>query len=105
MDIIKKNYTGGWFIGDFSPVSYKTSDFEIGYKIHLKGEKWPIHFHKIAKEINYLIKGKMIIQNRELIEGDVFIIHPNEIADPVFLEDCELIVVKIPSVKNDKYTL
>ena len=47
----------------------------------------------------------MIIQGKELISGNVFIISPYEIADPIFIEDCELIVVKIPSIKTDKFNI
>jgi len=45
----------------------------------------------------------MIIGGLRLKAGDVFKINPGEIADPVFLKDCELIVVKVPSVPGDKY--
>ena len=100
-----KDFNGGWFVGNFEPSIFKTNLFEVCYKRHFKDEKWPKHYHKIATEINYLINGSMIIQGVELSKGDIFTIYPNEIADPIFLEDCELIVVKIPSVKNDKYNI
>ena len=104
MEVLNINdMTGGWFIGNFEPSALKTNQFEVCYKVHKKGEAWPVHYHKVATEINYLIRGAMRIKNRELREGDIFILHPGEIADPVFLDDCELIVVKTPSVKNDKY--
>jgi len=105
MKIIKENFIDGWFIGDFNTSVFRTKDFEVCYKIHEKNEIWPKHYHKIATEINYLMKGKMIIQNKELIVGDVFIIYPEEVADPIFVERCELIVIKIPSVINDKYNV
>jgi hypothetical protein len=47
----------------------------------------------------------MTIGDTELNRGDIFIFEQYDIADPVFLEDCELIVVKVPSIKNDKYTV
>lgn len=94
---------GGWFVGDFEPTAYKTKDFEVSYKYHPKGEKWDNHYHKQATEINYLIRGKMNLSGTELNEGDIFTIYPNEVAIPEFLEDCELIVVKTPSIKGDKY--
>ena len=37
-----------------------------------------------ADEINFLFKGKMIIQGQELNEGDIFVIKKYEIADPIF---------------------
>ena len=104
MDILKgKDMIGGWFVGDFEPTAYKTSGFEVAYKTHAKGEKWDSHYHKIATEINYMAKGEMILSGTLLKEGDIFIIHPNEVSIPEFLTDCEMVVVKVPSVKGDKY--
>jgi quercetin dioxygenase-like cupin family protein len=98
-----KKWKGGWFIGDFKPTAHSTKQFEVCYKTHAKGERWPTHYHKVATEINYMISGKMKIQGKTLAAGDVFILKPGEVADPVFLTDCRLIVAKVPSVKNDKY--
>ena len=47
----------------------------------------------------------MILQNKKLISGDVFVIEPNEVADPIFLSDCKLIVIKTPSIPTDKYEI
>lgn len=95
----------GWYAGNFSPAAYQTEQFEICYKKHFKGEKWPKHYHKEADEINYLRSGKMLIQGRELRAGDIFILRKNEIADPVFLDDCEVFIVKSPSVPGDKFVI
>jgi quercetin dioxygenase-like cupin family protein len=104
MNIFKiENMHRGWFIGNFEPSVYKTDKFEVGYIRHKKGEKWPKHYHKIATEINLLNKGNMNICGKTLFPGDIFVIQPDEIADPEFLEDCEIIVVKIPSAIGDKY--
>ena len=104
MKILKiEDYIGGWFIGNFTPSVLKTKLFEVCYKKHKKNEKWPKHYHKIATEYNYLISGKMRLANKTLKKGDIFIIYPNEIADPVFLQNFEVLVVKIPSKKGDKY--
>ena len=94
---------GGWFIGDFEPSVLKTKDFEVCYKFHYAGEIWDNHYHKVATEINYLIRGKMNLSGTELTQGDIFTISPNEVSIPEFLTDCELIVVKTPSIKEDKY--
>ena len=94
---------GGWFIGDFEPSVLKTKDFEVCYKFHHAGEIWDNHYHKVATEINYLIRGKMNLSGIELNQGDIFTIYPDKVAIPEFLTDCELIVVKTPSIKEDKY--
>jgi len=99
-----ENMKGGWFIGDFDPTIFKTKEFEVSYKVHKKGEFWDIHYHDVCKEINLLIRGKMIMQNVHLKPGDIFVLEPFEIADPNFLEDCEIICVKVPS-SNDKISV
>ena len=58
---------------------------------------------KEAVEINVLITGKMIINEKLLSPGNIFLIEKNEIADPEFLEDCTIVCVKTPSIPGDKY--
>jgi quercetin dioxygenase-like cupin family protein len=98
-----EDFTRGWIIGNFDPSLLKTDKFEVGLLQHKAGEVWPKHYHKIGTEYNVLVNGKMIIQDKELNSGDVFVFTPGEIADPIFLEDCTVLVVKIPSIPGDKY--
>ena len=95
-----KDMKGGWFVGDFEPTAYKTKDCEVSYKIHPAGEEWDIHYHHTVTEINLLISGRMILQNTELNSGDIFILEPFEIADPLFVKDCHIICVKTPSASD-----
>jgi dTDP-glucose pyrophosphorylase len=95
----------GWFIGDFLPTAYQTDQFEVGFLRHCKDEKWPVHFHKKAIEINYLVSGKMKLNHKILNKGDLFIFDKGEIACPIFLEDCEILCVKVPSSIGDKYEI
>jgi len=97
------DFTGGWFIGDFLPTAHRTQEVEVAYKRHSKGEPWAAHRHEIATEINYLVSGKMKLRGVTLEAGTVFVIEPGEVADPEFLRDCEIVVVKLPSVVGDKY--
>jgi len=99
-----ENMVGGWFIGNFEPTILRTEQFEVSFKVHPKGQIWDIHYHTHVTEINYVVRGKMIIQGKELIAGDIFTLYPYEIADPIFLEDTEIICVKTPS-KNDKISV
>jgi len=104
MNITKiTDYVRGWFIGDFEPTVLRTKDFEVGVITHHKGEHWTSHYHKDSVEYNVLVTGKMIVQEQELSDGDVFIFQKGEIADPVFLEDCTVICVKVPSIPSDKF--
>ena len=106
MKIFKfKDMKGGWYVVDFSPNAYKTKDFEVCYKKHSQGENWECHYHKVGTEINFLVKGKMKIQDKIINSGDIFVIPTYEIADPEFLEDCELIIIKTPSNTEDKYVI
>lgn len=93
----------GWVIGDFEPSLLRTKNFEVGILKHPKGERWPAHYHKIATEYNILIQGSMRLCDIELTAGDTFVLEPNEIADPIFHEDCTIVCVKVPSDISDKY--
>lgn len=96
---------GGWFIGNFEPTAYKTENFEVSYKIHPKGESWDLHYHEKITEINLLVKGKMIMQNKILEAGDIFVVEPYEISDPKFIEECHIVCVKTPGITMDKICL
>jgi len=105
MKLLKlKTMTRGWLIGDFEPSIFRTNNFEVGVLTHKKGENWAEHYHKIATEYNVLLKGKMKINETLIIEGDIFIIEPNETALPEFIENCTVLCIKVPSVIGDKYT-
>lgn len=94
---------GGWFIGNFLPAVLHTSMFEVCYKRHTKGEVWPVHYHKIATEYTILVHGKLIMNGKLIEPNTIIIMNPYEIAEPEFLEDCEVLIVKVPSVPGDKY--
>lgn len=100
-------FVRGWVIGDFEPSLLRTKEFEVGVIRHPKGEKWPKHLHKEATEYNILVSGKMII-----MEGDygwpihapkVFVIPSGEAIKPIFIEDCVVVTIKVPSAIGDKY--
>ena len=104
MQILKlSDFKGGWFVGNFEPTSFKTKEFEVGYHKYKKGQNWDHHFHKQMDEINLIIKGCVVIQGKKLVTGDVVIINRYEVSDPNFLEDTDIIIIKIPSVPGDKY--
>lgn len=106
MKVLKiSDMSKGWFIGNFEPTAFKTELFEASYKFHPSGEKWDKHFHKVATEINLLVSGHMKICDKEINTGDIFIIEPNEIADPIFYEDCYIVCIKTPSVIGDKFII
>lgn len=97
-----KEMTGGWFVGNFEPAAFTSKEFEVCYKKHKKGEFWDTHYHEHVHEINLLVKGKMMINDVEINEGEIFVIEPMFVAAPTFLEDCELVIIKTPSIVDDK---
>lgn len=100
-----EDFKGGWFIGDFDPSLLKTKDFEVSIKLHPKGEAWDIHYHKVATEYNYVVSGRVKIEDEVYETGDLFVVEPNYVMDPEFLEDCTIVCVKTPSIVGDKYVL
>lgn len=98
-----KDMRGGWFIGNFEPSIIKEKNFEVGVKFFKKGELFPKHYHKIATEITVIISGKVLINDMIYQSGDIIIQNPFEKSDFQVLEDTIINVVKIPSVKDDKY--
>lgn len=92
----------GWFIGNFEPSVFNTSDVEVGFKTHKKNEQYEMHYQTKVTEINLLIRGKMIMHDKELKARDIFILYPYEISDQQFLEDCEIVCIKLPGITNDK---
>lgn len=105
-----ENMKGGWFIGDFEPTLFKTKHFEIAHHKRLNGWTASPHIHKKSREYNYIVRGRVIVGNLcttdkavVLGPGDYFIYEPNNVADVHCLEDTDLIVIKIPSLPDDKY--
>ena len=94
---------GGWFIGNFEPSIHKTTDFEVGIKNYKKGECVEKHYHKIALEYTIIIEGEAIMNGIQYNAGEVIKVEPFEVSDFKAITDVKSVVVKIPSVINDKY--
>jgi len=106
----KKDFVRGWFLGGFEPSVAKVYDFEVGLLEHKKDENWDFHYHNQADEINVLLKGKMMINNVYLDNSGStqpvkFTIPKKQIACPKFLDDCHILCIKVPYVRNDKFCL
>ena len=97
------DFTRGWVIGDFEPSVFRTKNFEFGVKTYKKGDKEKKHLHKIADELTVIVSGKFRMNDKVYQVNDVIWIEPNDIVDFECLGDGATAVVKIPSVKNDKY--
>ncbi|SFS83253.1 hypothetical protein SAMN02910357_02101 [Succinivibrio dextrinosolvens] len=95
----------GWFIGNFDPSLCKTKDCEVAVKYYKKGDFEQSHFHKIATEYTVVLKGRVRMFDQEFSEGAIIIVEPGESTAFESLDDSINVVVKIPSVKNDKYVV
>lgn len=96
-------FTGGWFIGNFSPAIEKREDFEVSVKYYKAGDKEAKHLHKQAIEYTVIAKGRVKMNGRIIEEGTIVRIDKNESTDFEALEDTITMVVKSPSILNDKY--
>ena len=100
-----KDFTRGWFIGAFEPNLYYSDQFECAVKQYQSGSYEKRHFHKIATEITVIISGRVRMNGNEYKEGDIIVQEPGEATDFEALTEVKNIVVKIPSVKGDKYEI
>jgi mannose-6-phosphate isomerase-like protein (cupin superfamily) len=103
----------GYFIGQFMgengfPI-LETNEVEIAYKkLPEKFEKEKPHYHKKGVEINIVIKGKYKAQVNEktvvISEKEFLVVYPQaKLKNISAQKGTELIVVKAPSVPDDKF--
>ncbi len=97
------NYIKGWVIGDFEPTLLKTKDLEVGIKYYNSGTIESAHYHKISTEFTFILSGSVEMLNQTYHKGDIVKIEPNVINQFKSLTDSILMVIKIPSSKDDKY--
>ena len=93
----------GWFIGNFIPSLYLTNDFEIAVKRYESGDYEKKHLHKRATEITVIVEGKAKMKDIIVESGDIVTVLPGEETDFRALTNVITVVVKYPSIKNDKY--
>ena len=96
-------FKGGWFVGDFEPNLLCTKDFEVAVKVYSAGDVDKKHMHKVATEITAIVSGRVRMNGKIYEEGTVIVMEPGEATDFEALTDVKNVVVKIPSVKGDKY--
>ncbi len=94
---------GGWFVGNFMPTSFGTSDCEVAFKRYKKGASEERHVHKIATEITLVAEGLIKMGDNIFKSGDIIVLEPGDATDFHALEDTSNVVIKVPSVIGDKY--
>jgi quercetin dioxygenase-like cupin family protein len=104
MDVHKvHDYVNGWFVGDFSPTALHTTQFELAMKRYETGDTEPAHVHHIATEITLVTSGRVSMNETEYATGEFAIVPPGEIVTFTALEDSTTVVLKTPSVPDDKH--
>jgi hypothetical protein len=94
----------GWFIGDFDGAVHRTKDFEATYQKNPRTQT-PSHIHKIAHEITLVISGRQICNGEIFSAGDICILEPGDVSQIEYLEETEVVTIKVPSVPSDKHYL
>ena len=94
---------GGWFVGDFSPVVIPTVHAEVAVKRYRSGDVEPRHEHRVATEVTLVVEGSVAMNDEVLGPGDMLVVEPGEAVDFRALEDSVTVVVKTPSVADDKF--
>lgn len=94
---------GGWMVGDFEPTCIPSTACEVACKHYPAGAVEAAHVHKVATELTLIASGRVTMNGREFASGDIIILAPGEATDFRTLEPTTTVVVKMPSVKGDKY--
>src|SRR5262245_4979605 len=95
--------TGGWFVGDFEPSCLQTTACEVAFKHYEADQSEPRHVHRVATELTLIASGRVVMNGTAFGAGDIVILEPGEPADFRTLEKTTTVVVKMPSVRGDKY--
>jgi hypothetical protein len=96
-------FNGGWFIGKFDPSICGTDYFEAALKTYKAGDVDKAHYHNIAVEYTLVVTGEVDMNGVKYFENDIIVVHPKEVVKFSSITDSKLMVIKMPSVKGDKY--
>ncbi len=104
MDVFKiSQMKGGWFVGDFEPSLCRTPAVEVAIKEYEAGASELSHYHAVATEFTAVVSGVVEMSGTRLVAGEVARINPGEHTDFRALTKATTVVVKMPSVANDKF--
>lgn len=100
-----KDFERGYFIGDFFKAVFRTNNFEVSYKFHKKGDVHERHYHQYTTEFILVTQGSLIVNKNKIVKGQLFILEPYMVNEIDYLEDTELVVIKSPSLPNDRVVI
>jgi hypothetical protein len=98
-----EDMVGGWLVGDFEPTCLRSTACEVACKHYKTGDHDAAHVHRIATEVTLIASGRVRMNGRVLVAGDIVILDPGDATDFTALEPTTTVVVKMPSVLGDKY--
>ena len=97
-----KKFKKGWLIGDFEPSVFKNKHVEVAHHFHEANFIGERHAHMESTELTYIVRGKLVASGIELVAGDMWIYGAGEVSEVIFLEDTDLMVIRWPSIPDDK---
>ena len=99
-----EDMVGGWMVGDFEPTCIRSEACEVACKIYAANVGETSHVHRVATELTLIASGRATMNGRISVIGDNIDIEQG--AHPEFYapEPTVTLVVKMPSVKGDKYS-
>lgn len=95
-------FKNGWIMGNFEPSILKTPEFEVCVIEHAAGEVSVPHYHTSSTEYNVVLKGRLEVNGQILTKGQIFVYYTNEVSNVRFIENSELLVIRVPSAPHDK---
>lgn len=99
------NYKRGWIIGNFEPSLLDTKDFEVAIQTYAEGHLERAHLHKVALEITYIISGSAKFNDEVFSANEIVKISPGEVVKFEAITQVTTLVVKTPSLPDDKYIM
>ena len=97
------DFVGGWLVGHFDPALIANQDVEVAIKHYPAGAREKRHYHAIATEYTVIASGRVRMNDREYASGDIIQIDPGHSTDFEAIEATTTVVLKTPSVPDDKY--
>jgi hypothetical protein len=96
------HFVKGWLVGNFEPSLFRNETLEVGVKYFEAGQREASHKQLVATEITVVISGSVILGGETFQQGDIVVIQPGEFADFQSVTDSALVVLKFPSIPDDK---
>ena len=98
-----EDMVGGWMVGDFEPTCIRTEACEVACKTYDANTGETAHVHRVATELTLIASGRVTMNGRSYVAGDIIVLEPGEATDFFAHEPTVTVVVKMPSVRGDKY--